>query len=72
MVWRVGATSTGSFGRMVTSIRWGSVSCRTNFLLSELAQGRTDSLIHGVSYLITTRGDESAGSRRLSFTRRMR
>lgn len=29
-----------------------------NFLLSELAQGRTDSLIHGVSYLITTQGDE--------------
>ena len=33
----------------------------SNFLLSELSQGRTDSLIHGVSYLITTRGDESAG-----------
>jgi hypothetical protein len=30
-----------------------------NFLLSEIASGRTDSLIHGVSYLITTRGDES-------------
>ena len=28
----------------------------SNFLLSELAQGRTDSLIHGVSYLITTQG----------------
>lgn len=27
-----------------------------NFLLSELAQGRTDSLIHGVSFLITTQG----------------
>lgn len=33
----------------------------SNFLLSELSQGRTDSLIHGVSYLITTRGDESEG-----------
>ena len=31
----------------------------SNFLLSEIASGRTDSLIHGVSYLITTRGDES-------------
>lgn len=27
-----------------------------NFLLSEIASGRTDSLIHGVSYLITTQG----------------
>ena len=33
----------------------------SNFLLSEISQGRTDSLIHGVSYLITTRGDESVG-----------
>lgn len=33
----------------------------SNFLLAELAQGRTDSLIHGVSYLITTRGDTAAG-----------
>jgi hypothetical protein len=32
-----------------------------NFLLSEISQGRTDSLLHGVSYLITTKGDESAG-----------
>lgn len=32
-----------------------------NFLLSELSQGRTDSLIHGVNYLITTKGDESTG-----------
>lgn len=32
-----------------------------NFLFSEFSQGRTDSLIHGVSYLITTRGDEGAG-----------
>lgn len=30
----------------------------SNFLLSELSQGRTDSLIHGVSYLITTQGVE--------------
>jgi len=30
----------------------------SNFLFSELAQARTDSLIHGVSFLITTRGDE--------------
>lgn len=29
----------------------------SNFLLSELSQARTDSLIHGVSYLITTKGD---------------
>jgi hypothetical protein len=28
-----------------------------NFLLSELAQARTDSLLHGVSFLITTRGE---------------
>jgi hypothetical protein len=33
----------------------------SNFLLSEISQGRTDSLIHGVSYLITTKGDEDAG-----------
>lgn len=32
-----------------------------NFLYSEIAQGETDSLLHGVSYLITTEGDESAG-----------
>lgn len=30
----------------------------SNFLLSELSQGRTDSLIHGISYLITTQGDD--------------
>lgn len=30
----------------------------SNFLLSELSQGRTDSLIHGTSYLITTQGME--------------
>lgn len=32
-----------------------------NFLLSEVGQGRTDSLIHGVSYLITTAGDTDDG-----------
>ena len=30
----------------------------SNFLFSEIGQGRTDSLLHGVSYLITTRGLE--------------
>ncbi len=30
----------------------------SNFLLSELSQARTDSLIHGVSYLVTTRGTD--------------
>jgi len=30
-----------------------------NFLLSEISQARTNSLLHGVSYLITTRGDEA-------------
>lgn len=30
----------------------------SNFLFSEFAQARTDSLIHGVSYLVTTRGVE--------------
>lgn len=30
----------------------------SNFLRSELAQGRTDSLIHGASFLVTTKGDE--------------
>jgi hypothetical protein len=33
----------------------------SNFLLSEISQGRTDSLIHGVNYLITTKGDSVAG-----------
>lgn len=36
----------------------------SNFLLSEIANGRTDSLIHGVSYLITTQGDQSKGEPR--------
>lgn len=30
----------------------------SNFLFSELSQARTDSLIHGVSYLITTKGED--------------
>lgn len=30
----------------------------SNFLMSEIAQARTDSLIHGVSYLVTTRGTD--------------
>lgn len=29
-----------------------------NFLLSELGQGRTDSLIHGVSYVVNTQGED--------------
>jgi hypothetical protein len=33
----------------------------SNFLLSEISQARTDSLIHGVSYLITTKGDPDDG-----------
>lgn len=35
----------------------------SNYLISELAQARTDSLIHGVSYLVTTQGgpDEPKG-----------
>lgn len=33
----------------------------SNFLFSEISQGRTDSLLHGVSYLITTKGDTGAG-----------
>jgi len=32
-----------------------------NFLYSEIAAGITDSLLHGISYLITTAGDESRG-----------
>jgi len=36
----------------------------SNFLLSEISQAETDSLINGVSYLITTKGDESAGEPR--------
>lgn len=33
----------------------------SNFLFSEISQARTDSLLHGVSYLITTKGDVAAG-----------
>lgn len=33
----------------------------SNFLMSEISQARTDSLIHGVSYLITTKGDPDNG-----------
>jgi len=33
----------------------------SNFLLSEISQARTDSLLHGVSYLITTKGDRDKG-----------
>jgi hypothetical protein len=33
----------------------------SNFLFSEISQARTDSLLHGVSYLITTKGDVEAG-----------
>lgn len=36
----------------------------SNFLMAEIAQGRTDSLVHGVSYLITTQGDPSKGEPR--------
>jgi len=32
-----------------------------NFLYSEISQGETDSLLHGVSYLITTQGNVAAG-----------
>lgn len=33
----------------------------SNYLMSELAQARTDSLIHGTSFLITTKGDTDKG-----------
>lgn len=36
----------------------------SNFLYSEVASGLKDSLIHGVSYLITTAGDPAAGEPR--------
>lgn len=48
MVWADGDLESLGMGELEDS----------NFLLSELAQGRTDSLIHGVSYLITTRGED--------------
>ena len=34
---------------------------QSNFLFSEISQARIDSLIHGVSYLITTQGDPDEG-----------
>jgi hypothetical protein len=34
----------------------------SNFLLSELGQGRTDSLIHGVSYVVNTQGESGEPS----------
>lgn len=42
------------------TIGWTQLQ-ESNFLLSELSQGRTDCLIHGVSYLVTTSGDEAEG-----------
>ena len=51
MVWADGDLDSLGMGQLQDS----------NFLQSELGQGRTDSLIHGVSYLITTKGDESEG-----------
>jgi len=51
MVWPEGDLASLGMGELADS----------NFLFAELSAGRTDSLIHGVSYLITTRGDESAG-----------
>lgn len=32
-----------------------------NFLFSEISQAETDSFLHGISYLITTRGDKTKG-----------
>lgn len=46
MVWANGDLESLGFPKLKDS----------NFLMSELSQARTDSLIHGVSYLITTRG----------------
>ena len=51
MVWADGDLKDLGIGELVDS----------NFLYSEISQGETDSLLHGVSYLITTEGDESAG-----------
>ena len=39
--------------------------CERNFLFSELAQARTDSALHGVSYLVTTLGVNDDESRAL-------
>lgn len=51
MIWADGDIDSLGMGKLEES----------NFLLSEISQARTDSLIHGVSYLITTKGDTSAG-----------
>jgi hypothetical protein len=48
MVWPDGTLADLGMGELEDS----------NFLFSEFAAGRTDSLIHGVSYLITTQGTE--------------
>ena len=48
MVWAKGDLDSLGFSELRDS----------NFLMSELSQGRTDSLIHGVSYLITTKGGD--------------
>lgn len=46
-VWTDGDLDSLGYGEFVDS----------NFLLSELSQGRTDSLIHGVSYVVNTQGE---------------
>lgn len=48
MVWTGGDIDSLGMGRLEDD----------NFLLSELTQARTDSLLHGISYLITTQGGE--------------
>jgi hypothetical protein len=50
MVWAGGDLDSLGMGELADS----------NFLYSEINQGETDSLLHGVSYLITTQGNESA------------
>lgn len=47
-VWTDGDLDSLGYGEFVDS----------NYLLSELGQGRTDSLIHGVSYVVNTQGGE--------------
>lgn len=51
MIWSGGDLSSLGMQQLVDS----------NFLLEEVAQARTDSLLHGTSFLITTRGDTSIG-----------
>lgn len=46
MIWTGGDLDSLGYQELVDS----------NFLIPEISQGRTDSLIHGVSYLITTQG----------------